>query len=586
LKHSNVNSEIRGTIRRIALANAIMHEGKAQTKPVLGKLISEKPELKKRIREIGLLVNEVVQEINRLSLDEQKETIKRLWPETIAKEKEKIEEKKVLPPLPNVEKYSQVVTRFAPNPDCVLHLGSARAIILSHEYARMYKGRFILRFEDTDPRLKKSSLKFFDLIKEDLKWLGCEWDAEYIQSDRMKIYYEYAERLLRDGHAYICTCRREDFRERASHKKPCPCRSLKPEENLTRWEGMLNGRYTEGEAVMRIKTDLDHPNPAIRDWPALRIIDPKKYPHPRVGSKYRVWPLFAFANGLDDHLNGVTHIIRGKEHLTNQRRQEYLYRYLGWEYPESIHYGRLKIVGASLSKSMILRGVQDGTYAGWDDPRLATFMALKRRGIRPEAIRQLIIDIGPRPVDITLSWKNLYAYNRKIIDPTANRFFFVQEPRKLLVKEVSKEFTARISFHPDHPERGTRVLKVKPNINRKVHLLVSGKDASLFKKGSIVRLMELFNIQIESANGTEITAKFHSEGYEEAKRLSAPLIHWLPGEGGVPCEVVMPDGSVLKGLAEETFRTVSPDQVVQFERFGFVRVDQVNDKIIVFFAHK
>jgi glutamyl-tRNA synthetase len=554
-------------------------------KPVLGKLLGEKPELQKRIREITPLVSKVIQEVNNLSLDEQTETVKKIWPEMLRKEKEKPKEKKGLPPLPNVEKYKQVVTRFAPNPDCVLHLGSARAIILSHEYARMYEGRFILRFEDTDPRLKKTALQFFDLIEEDLEWLGCKWNAEYIQSDRIEIYYDSAEKLLREGHAYVCTCRRQNFREKVMRNEPCPCRSLEPDENLARWEAMLGGEYDEGEAVMRVKTELNHPNPAIRDWPAFRIIDPKKYPHPRVGGKYRVWPLFMFANGVDDHLNGVTHVIRGKEHLTNQRRQEYLYRYLGWKYPEAIHYGRLKITGASLSKSKILRGVQDGTYDGWDDPRLATFMALKRRGIRPEAIRQLIIDIGPRPVDITLSWKNLYAYNRKIIDLTADRFFFVQEPAKLVVKGVPKAFVIRIPLHPDDPGRGARTFEVKPEKDE-ARLLVSSRDRSLLRIGSIVRLMELFNIQVEAVNEAEIAARFHSKAYEEARRLRAPLIHWLPSGGGVPCEVVMPDGSVVKGLAEEASLKTSSDQVVQFERFGFVRVDRVDDKVLVFFAHK
>lgn len=583
MRGSNANSNIKETIRKFALANAIAHEGEAQTKPVLGKLLGERPELKRRIKEIIKLVNEVVQEVNKLSLDEQVKTVKEFWPELLVQEKEK--GRKGLPPLPNVEEYRKVVTRFAPNPDCVLHLGSARAVILSHEYAKMYDGVFVLRFEDTDPRLKKSSIRFFDLIRKDLEWLGCKWDAEYIQSDRIDVYYEYAEQLLKDGHAYICTCSREGFREKVLRKEPCPCRRAKPDRNMTRWQAMLGGEYAEGEAVLRVKTDLNHPNPAIRDWPAFRIINPRKYPHPRVGSKYRVWPLFAFANGVDDHLNGVTHVIRGKEHLTNQRRQEYLYRYLGWEYPEAIHYGRLKIVGASLSKSRILRGVQDGTYEGWDDPRLATFMALKRRGIAPEAIRQLIIDIGPNPVDITLSWKNLYAYNRKIIDPLADRFFFVQDPRRLVVKTVPKDFVSQILLHPDFPERGSRTLEVRRD-NDEAQLLVSSRDSALIKKGSVIRLMELFNVQIEDVDEKEIRARFLSESYEEARRLGAPLIHWLPREEGVSCGVVMPDGSVASGLAEEAFRGVSAGRIVQFERFGFVRVDKVEERIVVFFAHK
>jgi len=577
---------IRDSIKRIALLNAILHNGKAQSKPVLGKLLGERPDLRVFAREIVALVDAIVQEVNSMSLEEQRRIIKTLWPEALMEERagERAEEK-TLPPLPNVEKYERVVTRFAPNPDCVLHLGSARAIILCHEYARMYGGRFILRFEDTDPRLKKSSLQFMDLIREDLEWLGCHPDEEYIQSDRIEIYYEYAEMALKNGYAYVCTCKPEDFRAKISVGKPCSCRNLTPEENMRRWEAMLSGAYAEGEAVVRVKTDLKHPNPAVRDWPAFRIIDTKKYPHPRVGSRYRVWPLYNFACGIDDHLMGITHIIRGKEHLTNQERQKYLYRYFGWDYPEAIHYGRLKIEGASLSKSKIVRGVREGLYIGWDDPRLATFLALKRRGIKPEAIKRLILDIGPRPADITLSWENLYAYNRKIIDPVADRFFFIGDPVKLFVRNVEREFVAEIPLHPSYPDRGKRTFHIKP-VNGAVSFLISRRDFGQMKVGGIVRLMELFNVRIERLEENHVLASFHSEHYNEAKRVGAPLIHWLPEGEGLPCKVIMPDNSVINGLAERSFGSVTLDKIVQFERFGFVRVDKISEEIIVFFTHK
>ena len=409
------DSELKELIRKGALQNAVKHGGKAQAGPIIGKILGEKAELRAKAKELTILVNRILSEVNNLSIEEQKLIVEKNWPETF--KKEKVEEEKKLPPLPNAAEHAQVVTRFSPNPDCVLHLGSARAIILSHEYARIYNGKFILRFEDTDPKVKRPSLEFYEKIREDLAWLGCKIDEEYIQSDRLPIYYEYAERLLGEGNAYVCTCIPDEFREMNIQNKPCPCRSLPPTEQVERWKRMLNGGYAEGEAVVRVKTDLNHPNPAVRDWPALRIIDPVKYPHPRVGSKYRVWPLYNMAAGLDDHLMGITHIIRGKEHLTNGVRQEFMYRHLGWKYPEAIHYGRLKITGASLSKSKIVQGVKDGTYTGFDDPRLATFVALNRRGIAPEAVKKMIIDVGPKTVDVTLSWENLYSYNRKLLDP-------------------------------------------------------------------------------------------------------------------------------------------------------------------------
>src|SRR3990170_6209873 len=384
------DKELRELVRKAALLNAIQHDGKAQAGPIVGKIVGEKQELKTRVKELSGLISEVVNEVNHLSFEEQKRIVEKKWPESL--KKEKVEEEKRLPPLPNALKYPQVVTRFSPNPDCVLHLGSARAIILSHEYARIYGGKFILRFEDTDPKVKRPSLEFYEKIREDLAWLGCKVDEEYIQSDRLPIYYEYTEKLLGDGNAYVCTCIPDEFRKKNLQSEPCPCRSLPPMKHLERWKRMLNGGYAEGEAVVRVKTDLNHPNPAVRDWPALRIIDTKKYPHPRVGNKYRVWPLYNLAAGVDDHLLGITHIIRGKEHLTNGVRQEFMYKHLGWTYPEAIHYGRLKITGAFLSKSKIIQGIKDFTYMGFDDPRLATFAALRKRGITPEAIKKMIID--------------------------------------------------------------------------------------------------------------------------------------------------------------------------------------------------
>ena len=579
------NSKLRSEVLKHALINAISHKGKALAKPVLGKVLSEKPEYKTRIQEVKSAVEEIVEEVNKLSLDSQKKMLKELGIKEV--EKPKVEERKgLLPPLPNVDKYEKIVTRFSPNPDCVLHLGSARAIILCYEYAKMYGGLFYLRFEDTDPRLKKSALQFYDSIREDLLWLGCPWDAEFIQSDRIPIYYEYAEKLIKKGDAYVCTCKPEDFRRLVGSKRPCPCRDISAEESFSRWLGMLNGEYGEGEAVVRIKTDLEHPNPAVRDWPALRIIDTKKYPHPRVGDKYRVWPLYNFACGIDDHLLGVTHIIRGKEHLTNQVRQMYLYRHLGWEYPEAIHYGRLKIVDAVLSKSKIVKGIREGLYRDWSDPRLATLVALRRRGITPEAIRQMILNIGPKTVDITLSWENLYAYNRKILDPRANRYFFIDNPKRLRVYGVPGRFEAKIPLHPDDPDRGYRRFEVKPK-DRIVELWVSGRDMAGFKEGLEVRLKGLFNIKIEELSSGKIEAQYTTREYEYAKERKLQLIHWLPHNTGVATTVIMPDASEIKGLSEELCAELKPDDIVQFERFGFVRIDRVEkDSLICYYAHR
>jgi glutamyl-tRNA synthetase len=317
------------------------------------------------------------------------------------------------------------------------------------------------------------------------------------------------------------------------------------------------------------------------------VLDTEKHPHPRVGSKYRVWPLYNLAAGVDDHLMGVTHIIRGKEHLTNEVRQTFMYKHFGWKYPEAIHYGRLKISGATLSKSKIVQGIREGIYKSWDDPRLATFLALRRRGIKPEAIKKMIIDVGPKTSDVILSWENLYAYNRKILDPATDRYFFVQNPIELTVRHVSRNFDVKLGLHPDHPERGFREYVIQPRGNdHSVSLWVSGKDVDSSKVGELIRLMELFNVRIEKANLYSAEAIFVSEPYEDARKAKAQLIHWVPMGDDAPCKVVMPDATVTEGVAESACRKLKLDDIVQFERFGFVRIDQIGAELTAYFAQK
>ena len=493
---------------------------------------------------------------------------------------------KTLPPLPNADKYASIVTRFAPNPDFVLHLGSIRAIILSHDYAKMYKGRFLLRFDDTDPRLKKSALEYYDLIRQDVRWLECQWDDEYIASDRIPIYYEYADKILGTGHAYICTCTPDDFRLNINAGRPCPDRSKGTDQNLADWRKMLDGQFGEGEAVLRIKTDLSHPNPAVRDWPALRIIDPVKYPHPRVGSKYRVWPLFNFAAALDDHLLGVSHVIRGKEHLTNAVRTEFLYKALGWALQDYVHYGRLKATDIKLSKSLMLKEIQEGLVEGYSDPRLPTIAALRRRGYVPSALRKIVYEMGPRPVDAALSWDNVNATNRKEIDKIAHRYNFIANPITITVSGVDHTFEARLPLHPERKDLPDRIFNVIPK-NGSANLLISSQDIDLLKKSKVVRLMELFNVEIKSVENGSITAAFHSQDYMKAREVKAPLVNWLPAENNMIGEAVMPDASRTRGQVETNIRQEKVGSIIQMVRFGFGRIDSLSDAgLIVYYAHR
>ena len=577
---STSDEEIRAAATKYAAHNASMFEGKAQPSSVIGKLMAEYPELKLRVKEAMPIIQQAIREVNSWTPERQQRFIEENHPELLDRRKVQ-EEKKRLPPLENVDAWPMVKTRFAPNPDGALHLGSAEPIIFCDEYAKMYGGHFILRFEDTSAEVKPPIPEMYDAIVEDLEWLGVKIDEKYVQSERLPIYYEYAEKLLGMGKAYVCTCDVEAFKDLYMASKPCPCRELPPEEQLRRWRMMLDGGYEKGEAVVRVKTDLDHPNPAIRDWPALRISD---RPHPLQDTKYRVWPLYNFSCGLDDHLMGVSHVIRGKEHDVNSIRQQWLHRHLGWRSPEVINVGRLGLEVGILSKSKMRRGIEEGTYSGWDDPRLGTLRALRRRGLQPEAIRAIMIQVGPKPVNVTISWDNIAAENRRLIEPTADRYFFVKDPVRLVVTGVPGPQVAHLPLHPDHPERGARDYTVAP-VSGELSISISGDDLERLEVGGMARIMGAMNVEFTSIGREIVEARYHSHDYQVARGAQAPFIHWLPEGEGAEGVVVMPDASKVLGLVEARCLKLGVDEMIQFERFGFCRVDSA-DPFVAYYTHK
>ena len=561
--------ELRSRLVRLALENAVEHGGKALLDPVVRRIAGELPELRPRLREILPLVREILSEVNGLTAEEQLRRLEELGGAAKAERKRR----EGLPELPEVEKYGRVVTRFAPNPNGPLHLGHVRAALLSHEYARLYGGKFILRFEDTNPANAREEM--YGRIKEDLEWLGIRWDEEFFQSDRLELYYRVAEFLLEGGKAYVCLCRAEEFRERRDKGLPCPCRELPPSQQLERWRGMREGKYGEEEAVLRVKTDLRHPNPAVRDWPAFRIVEA---PHPRVGRRYRVWPLYNFSVSVDDHEMGITHVIRGKEHEVNEARQRTLFALLGWEYPTVVQYGRLTLAGAKLSKTEIVRGVERGELHGYDDVRLGTISALRRRGFLPESIRRVILEVGLTRVDSSLSWESLEAQNRKLVDDLALRYFFVPSGVWMRVRGAPELGEVELPLHPSHPERGKRRLPLRYE-EGSLLVLVPSSDLQELREGEVFRLKDLMNVALLSKSPPE--AEFR--GLELLPGVAK--VQWVSGDP-VEVRVLKPDGSVEEGLGEPALRGVRAGEILQFERYGFVRVEGTGREIWVVFAHR
>ncbi len=550
-------------VLRHAIKNALLYNGKANSKAVLGKVLAENPDLKEKIKDVIETTNEIVGRINSMNLEEIRELAKKLG---ITIERKRGEDKVELPPLPDAEE-GKVVMRLAPFPSGALHIGNARMIILNDEYVKRYKGKLILFFDDTIGSENKPVIpEAYDLIVDGLKWLGVKWDETYYKSDRLEIYYKYAEDLLRMGKAYVCTCPPEELRKNRKLGIECACRKRSIEENLKLWKKMLNGEFREGEAVVRIKTDMKHPDPAFRDRVLLRISERE---HPRVGRKYRVWPMLEFSWAIDDYLIGTTHILRGKELVIEDKMEEFIWNVFGWKKKAHfIHYGMLSIEGIKISKSESRKAIERGEYIGWDDPRTWSLQSLKRRGIRPEAVRKFVLRMGLSLADIKIPAEILYSENRKIIDRVANRYFAVLNPIEIKLENITSEM-ARVPFHPDFPERGVREIKVTKT-------LFIEKDDFEKLRGKEVGLIYLGTVRLDK------TSEFISKEID----IKLPKIQWVP-EKFVKIEIFMPNGKIISGIGEPELLNTKVDDVIQLVRIGFCRVDEIkDDKVILFFAHK
>jgi len=282
-------------ILKYALMNAQEYNGKAQLQAVVGRLIADDSSVKGKLKEIMPEIRKTVKEVNSWNVAKQKKELEKFG---VKKESKKIEEQG-LPELPNAEK-GKVVMRLAPYPSGPLHIGNARMVILNDEYTKKYDGKLILFFDDTIGSEKKIILpEAYEMIEKSLKWLGVKWHEVVHKSDRMEIYYKYAEKIIKKNAAYVCTCSETVLRENRRTGTECPCRNNTIETNLKFWNMMLNGEVKEGEVVVRLKTDMKYPNPAFRDRVLLRIAERD---HPRVGRKYKIWPMLEFSWAIDDHL--------------------------------------------------------------------------------------------------------------------------------------------------------------------------------------------------------------------------------------------------------------------------------------------
>ena len=398
-----VNSDKTNLILKYALKNAVDYNGKANFQAVLGKILSEKPELKQDIKNIVKEINDIIKKVNSMKLEEQKLQLSKF------KFEEKIKEKQDLKELKNV--YGKVRTRIAPEPSKYLHIGHALVFIINSEYAKKYKGECILRLEDTNP--EKASGEFVDSIMEDLKWLKIKYNKKIICSKRLKIYYNYAEKLIKLGKAYVCFCSRDKIKELRHEKIRCNCYNKNTEENLIEWKKMLSKKYSPGKANLRLLGNMESDNGVLRDPIIFRVSNTKHY---LLNKKYVVWPLYDFENSIEDSILGITHIGRSKEFELRAELQNLIKDYLNLNKQELIEIGRFNILGAVTQGREIRKLIEEKKVFGWDDPKLVTIKALRRRGFIPESFHELTKEVGLSKSETNIDIRVLASINRKLID--------------------------------------------------------------------------------------------------------------------------------------------------------------------------
>jgi len=565
-------------IRKFALKNAFDFNGNINDKVVLGAVLKEAPELRTKVPEILKEIQTQAKEITKLSKEQVQKELHKIDPELLKEKKE--EKREGLKELEGVEKKKGVIMRFAPSPSGPMHIGHAFTGGLTCLYVKKYGGKFILRIEDTNSDNIDSVA--YEMLPKDAEWIFGNVTEVWIQSDRMKVYYDYAEKFIKLGSCYVCTCSQEEFKEYSEKMQDCPCRNLNPEENLKRWKKMFDKAkgYQEGEAVLRFKSSMQDKNPAMRDFPLVRINDSE---HPRQKFKYRVWPLMNLCVTVDDIEAGMTHIIRAKDHADNAKRQEMMYKALGLgdKFPHTYFLGRYNFEGLEISCSKTRAKINAGEFTGWDDIRVPFLAALKRRGYQPGAFLKYTELVGLSPVDKTVPqeefWKSINAFNRDIIEPKANRYFFVGNPVKVKI-EKAPEKEAELDIHPAFPEKGKR------KIHTKGEVYLSHADLSRLEEGKVHRLMDYCNLEVKKGKYIFIEGSF--EDYKNAKNKGL-IIHWVPVEENIKAEVLMDDASVISGFGELNMQKLKVGDIVQLERNFYARVDEKNkEKIKFWYLHK
>ncbi|MDA4134253.1 MAG: glutamate--tRNA ligase [Thaumarchaeota archaeon] len=552
-------------MEKYALQNASRHGGKAEVGAVVSKVLGDSPALRSIAKDVARASADVVKSVNALTLQQQEQTLKEKYPEALREHKQ--EQRVGLAPLEGAVKGNFVV-RLPPEPSGFMHIGHAMAGTINDVYKQMYDGKLWLRFEDTNPR--KVQKRYYESFRKGYTWLGIKWDYEKNVSSDVEFLYEHIKDLVEAGSAYACSCDLEKMKKLRFEGTACEHRTQTVEKNISVWSEMLARKHKEGTYVIRLKGDLASLDYSLRDPNIARIID---YPHPITGEKFIVWPTYDFEVVVEDQLCTVTHVLRSSEFHVGL--QELIRKMLGFPEIRVTQFSRFNFKGTPVQKRLLRPLVEEKLVAGWDDPRMPTIEGVIRRGILPGAIRQFTTEVGYTKSEHTFDWSLLFAVNRKMLDPVTRRVYFVPDPVKLRV-EGAPERRVTIPFHP-FEKLGDRTLEADG------HFFVPSGDIGKMVEGQLFRLMELYNVRLVSkAPGEDVIGRYEGEEMIQDSRK----LQWVVQEDSHGVEVLEPselygeDGTFNKdslgtrlGVAESAFERLREGEIVQFPRYGFVRVD-------------
>ncbi|WP_423056332.1 glutamine--tRNA ligase/YqeY domain fusion protein, partial [Alistipes indistinctus] len=505
----------------------------------------------------------------------------------------------------------QIHTRFPPEPNGYLHIGHAKSICLNFGLAKRYGGLCNLRFDDTNP--VKEDVEYVDSIKEDVNWLGFQWAEEHYASDYFEQLYDWAVELIRKGKAYVDDQSQEEIRlNRGTVTVPgkeSPWRNRSVEENLDLFARMRAGEFADGEKVLRAKIDMAHPNMLLRDPIMYRILHSE---HHRTGDKWCIYPMYDYAHGQSDSIEGITHSICTLEFDVHRPLYDWFIQQLGIFESHQYEFARLNLTYTMMSKRKLLQCVQEGIVMGWDDPRMPTICGLRRRGYTPESIRMFADKVGVAKRDNVIDLGLLEFCVREDLNKRAERRMAVLNPIKVVITNYPEGETEMISCvnNPEDESAGHREVPFSREvyIERDDFMEVPPKKYFRLSPGNEVRLRYAYLIRcnevIKNEQGEIVELRctydpMSKGGQSSDGRKVKGVIHWVSAPHAKEAEIRLFDRlftreslddieegktfkdylnpaslTVVKGYVEPSLAGTAPGSKYQFERIGYFCADK------------